>query len=133
MKTIKCITVEGNFEFDNSNDSDLVYYIIRKYDNKKDSLYEKTAKRIGEALPGEVEFDEASVLGSILNSPKYDNETEIQEVVECEMIELGYEKIVTKNGYTITTPSQTMDVVFGSDFGGSECVKQIATITINEL
>lgn len=124
MKTsiIKAVNVEGNYEF-NNNDGELFYHILNLFFNEKEKYFDKVAERIG--IKQESEIDDPFNLFQ-----SYENLSEIEDAANSEFNDAGYSRDLIDNGYIINTPNYEMAVEFGSDFGGSECVRQNVIITI---
>jgi len=123
MTTIKAISVEGNLEFENYSHSELFYGILNSFFAKKEEIYDSVSERIGKKLESDI-YDPFNIFVS------YENEDEIQKEVDFKTLESGYSREITEEGYNISTPTHSMTVFYGSDFGGTECVKQIVTINI---
>lgn len=122
MKTIKCIAIEGNLEFENYNDSELVNRIQRDFWDTKDMITRKVGERIGI-----IKESKDDIFGFF---PLYENDSVIEDEVNSEFSDRGYSKEITIDGYIMSTPNYRMSVSYGKDFGGVECVKEIVTITI---
>lgn len=125
MATIKCLSIEGNFEFENYNDSELVNHIKRDFWDTKDAITRKVEARIGI-----IKESKDDIFGFF---PLYENDSEIESEVNSEFTKMGYSKEITHDGYIMQTPNYRMYVSYGKDFGGVECVKEVVTISIEEL
>ena len=124
--TIKCIAIEGDFEFENYSEDELFHHIQHTFVSTHDAIFDKIAERIG--IKKESEFYDP--FGLFVT---YENYSEIEDAANAEFTEKGYSRETRENGYTLTIPNYKMSVTFGRDFGGCECVKQIATIEIENL
>ena len=122
----KALVIEGDYQFNDTEEAKLYNYIINSFFRAREVARKEVTRRIG-IVAGE---SKPLMFGTF---KIYSNEAEIGVETAKIFKQNGYLREDFEGGYTITTPEYKMTVSFGEDFGGSECVKQIANISIVKI